>query len=168
MVVVSETFEVTPYRALWFGVEDGCVSVSEGDRIGNGAIVSRPAIHGEPTKDTAFYRRYVAVKRTLGGRIDDRQVSLGSARRPHRTHVALRVEDGPRVVFGSGVDLQDSTTTPQSAATSIMTRLLGWQYLEGSSGTSVGPVSRFRESARPIELDVEYLVTNQQTSIHSA
>lgn len=127
VVIVSETFEVTPYRALWFGFENSCVSVSENDRIGNGAIVSRPEIHGQPAVDATFCARYVAVKRTIGGLVDDAQLTLRYARRHIRTYVALLEGDGHDVVFASGTNPRASEPAPQSAAASIVDRLLGWE-----------------------------------------
>lgn len=126
VVLVSETFEVTPYRALWFGLENSCRCVAESERTGHGAIVSRCGMHGQPAADAIFCARYVAVKRTLGGLVDDGRLSLEAARRHLRTHVAL-LDDGRDVVFGRGSNPRGPAQSQQSPAASIVDRLLGWE-----------------------------------------
>lgn len=131
VVVVSESYEVIPYRALWFGFADSCADVCDSARVGHGALVRLPDIHHHPERDISFCTRYEATKRTLGGLVDDGVLSLEVARKHLRSHVALLDEERD-VVFASGTDPRRLESSSQSAVTSILNRVLGWKWATNS------------------------------------
>lgn len=80
IVRVSSEFEVTPYRAVWFGLSDSCRLVFDSDPYGNGALVSVPQRDGEPVDDSHFRARYEGTKSTLGKLVEEEMLPAEQAR----------------------------------------------------------------------------------------
>lgn len=58
VVRVSSEFEVTPYRAAWFGLSENCDVVFDRESYGYGALVSVPQQDRRPVEDDHFCARY--------------------------------------------------------------------------------------------------------------
>lgn len=111
VIVVSESFDVTPYRALWFGFSEVCESVYGSDAFGNGALASVGVIGGERPEDEAFCARYRATKRTLGRSIDEGVLSVSEARQRLRRRVAEYEAEDRDVRFATNQkpEMEEST-----------------------------------------------------------
>lgn len=66
------------------------------------------------------------MKRTLGGPIDDGELSRKETDRHLRTHVALLEDTDHDVLFAAGTAPSDAECVPESPAAAIVERLLGW------------------------------------------
>lgn len=124
VVVVSETFEITPYRAPRFSLGRHCERVGESDPFGAGALVSLHFIDGDPLEDEAFCAAYRGAKQTLGRLVDAGVVTARDARERLRAHVAGYEDEGRDVRFATG---QEPDVEPSSLAELAATgrRLLG-------------------------------------------
>lgn len=102
VIVVSEAFDSTPYRALWFGLEDCCEVVYDSEAFGNGALVSVHGAGSGLTVDEKFCTRYTATKRTLGRLVEEGVLRATEARTRLQQYVVSQKRDDQRVVFASG------------------------------------------------------------------
>lgn len=116
VVVVSAAFEVTPYRATWFGLREHSEVVYDSDAFGNGALVQLELVDGNIPDDNAFCAGHEAKKRTLGGLVDDGVLAAHEAQVRLREEVAAYADDGYEVVFASGLN-------PRSAEASLVDRV---------------------------------------------
>jgi hypothetical protein len=118
VIVVSETFDTTPYRALWFGLEDCCEVVYDSEAFGNGALVSVHGAGAGATVDKEFCTRYTATKRTLGRLVDDGVLRATEARTRLQEYVVSLKQDDYKIIFASGA-------APESHERSILDTLTG-------------------------------------------
>jgi hypothetical protein len=102
VVVASRTFEVTVYRAVWFGLGDSCRTIYDSDVFGAGALVELPFLDSDPRRDVALCARFRALKEMLGERVNDHRLHVVTARVRLRKWVAEARQTERTVRYGTG------------------------------------------------------------------
>jgi hypothetical protein len=125
VIVVSETFDLIPYRALWFGLEDCCEVVYNSETFGNGALVSVHGAGSESIVDEKFCARYTATKRTLSRLVEDGVLRAAEARTRLQQYVVSLKRDDHKVVFASGAAPESHERSMLDALTNSGRQLLG-------------------------------------------
>lgn len=69
--VVSQRFEVTAHRTLWFGLQYDCEAVEDETTVGNGALCTVRWYEGEPVTDRFVRGQFQGLKDVVGDLIDD-------------------------------------------------------------------------------------------------
>lgn len=102
VVDVSPDFEVTAYRAPWFGLCDSCDVVYDSECFGYGALVSIPRVDDDPVDDRLFCARYGGTKSTLGRLVQEGMLTPEQARGQLRELVFEFTASGRDVRFATG------------------------------------------------------------------
>jgi len=70
LYVVDTGFRITAYRTHWFGLQYDAKSVTEGPKVGNGAVRTVRWYNGEPVGDGYIQGEFQALKSVVGDMID--------------------------------------------------------------------------------------------------
>jgi hypothetical protein len=125
VIRVTDSFEIRPYRAVWFGLSGWSDKIYEDDAFGEGAIVALSHVDGEAVADGAFCTSIEAAKATLGGLVDAGDLPPETARDRLRGLVAGYASGGHEVIFASGLDPRESGITIADQVLTSGRRLLG-------------------------------------------
>jgi hypothetical protein len=126
-VIVTDRFEVRPYRAGWFGLSEWSDQIYEDDAFGEGAIVGLSHVDGEAVADGAFCTSIEAAKATLGGLVDAGDLPPETGQNRLRGLVAGYASGGREVIFASGLDPRESGITIADQVLTSGRRLLGFR-----------------------------------------
>ena len=118
VVWVSSEFEVTPYRAAWFGLSGSCDVVFNSESYGYGALISVPRRDGRPLEDDHLCARYEGTKSTLGKLVEEGMLTPEQARGQLRELVLEFRASGREVQFATGQapDIEESAIAELAAS----------------------------------------------------
>ena len=108
LYTVDNSYQVTAYRVLWFGLSDVCRTITHNESIGNGAVVTVFWADDTPVGDERMLGRHEGTRVTLGRLVDAGLLPESDAELMLQRRAEEWAEEGREMHFGPKAAIADA------------------------------------------------------------